>query len=297
MVKELIEVFSPAKINLFLGVVGKREDGFHELLSLITTVNFGDNLKIQLVEDQDSINCDYAGIPPAEENIVMKAIESFRRKYAFENGVQVSLNKKIPIGAGLGGGSSNAVALLNGLNELLGQPLDSEDLKEIAIGLGSDCALFFANAPVLVRGRGEIIDDMDKKFHEKIMGQRILIFMPAFSVNTKWAYNQLSLNPDYYIKKDLAESTLADRMKQFLANGDLGKILYNNFERVIFEKHKKLGELMKNLKKQFNVDGLLSGSGSSCFCILKEKSDVSGITAMIKEVLGKDVFMIETTIC
>lgn len=292
----MIEVFSPAKINLFLGVIGKRKDEFHELLSLVAPVNFGDTLNIELVNDKDSIESDFIGLPMDEENIILKAIKAFRRKYAFENGVKVLLDKKIPIGAGLGGGSSNAIATLKGVNYLLGHALNQEDLQKIAIALGSDCVLFFENGPVIMKGRGEIVEALDEELKEKLKGQRVLIFKPKFSVDTKWAYQQMALNPKFYIEREDAEFILKEGIEQFLTSEDLSGVLYNNFEKIILEKYKELGELMKNLKKQFRTKVLLSGSGSACFCTLDEKSDISGILKMIKEVLGKDIFIVETTI-
>lgn len=297
MSKETIEVFSPAKINLFLGIIGKRKDKFHELLSLVAQLNFGDSLKIALTEGKDKIICDYPGLPTGNDNIILKAIKAFRGRYAFQNGVNVFLDKKIPIGAGLGGGSSNAVAVLKGLNQLLGNALHQDDLKEIASELGSDCMLFFEDCPVFMRGRGDLIDPVDSAFKERLRGQRVLIFKPDFSIDTTWAYQQIALNPRFYIEREDAEFVLKESIDKFLMCGDLGDIMYNNFEKVIFEKHEVLHQLIKTLKMEFNLKCLLSGSGSACFCALEEQCDLIDIVTMIKEVLGKDIFIVETTIC
>lgn len=296
MTIETIEEFSPAKINLFLGIVGKRKDGYHELLSLVTRVAFGDHLRIKLVAEQDSLECDYPGLPLDSDNIIIQAVKAFRRRYAFENGVKIFLDKKIPLEAGLGGGSSNAVAALKGLNQLLGKPLSQEDLMEIAITLGSDCPLFFLDGPAFVRGRGEIVDNVDAVLKKNLIGQKILIFKPKFSINTQWAFLQMTLNTNFYIDPEAAEFFLKEGIDNFLLSGDLSGILYNNFEKVIFEKYKELGEFMKNLKMQFAVEALLSGSGSACFCVVNPNSDVLGIKNMIKDTLGKDIFIVETTI-
>lgn len=289
-------VFSPAKINLFLGVTGIRKDGYHELLSLIVKLAFGDHLEIELVDGRDSLECDYPGLPVPEDNIIMKAITAFRRRYAFENGVKIRLDKRIPIEAGLGGGSSNAVAALKGLNKLLGGVLNHADLMEIAADLGSDCPVFLEDGPAIVRGRGEVINAVDPGLKVGLTGKRLLIFKPKFSVNTRWAFAQMALSPRFYIEAEDAEFILNEGVHSYLATGDLGVILYNNFEKVIFEEHGELGQLMMNLKKQLGVWGLLSGSGSACFCILQEDSDLLAIRMMIEDVLGKDVFIIETTI-
>lgn len=280
-----------------MGIIGERKDKFHELLSLVAQLNFGDSLKIALTEGKDKIICDYPGLPTGNDNIILKAVKAFRGRYAFQNGVNVLLNKKIPIGAGLGGGSSNAVAVLKGLNKLLGNALSDEDLKGIATELGSDCPLFFEDGPVCMRGRGDFIDPLDSTFKERLRGRRVLIFKPDFSINTTWAYQQIALNPRFYIEREDAEFILKESIDKFLASGDLGELMYNNFEKVIFEKHKDLHELIKNLKLKFNLKVLLSGSGSACFSSLEEQCDLTGIVTMIKEVLGKDIFIVETTIC
>lgn len=290
-----VEIYSPAKINLFLAVIGERGDGYHDILSLVDAVKFGDILRIELVpEKHDSIECSMEGVPICEENLILKAIKAVRKYYFFDHGVKVFLNKKIPMGAGLGGGSSNAVALLKGLNELLGRVLSQELMKEIAIELGSDCLIFLDEGLKVVRGRGEKVEKVGLKLGEKIRGQKVIIFKPEFSINTGWAYGQMRQNPEYYVNNKDAEIALDVGIGRLLKGMDLENILYNNFEYIIFNKHKELKNLMDVLYKNFNVKGLLSGSGSACFILLKADSDGERIKERIREELGNKIFIVET---
>lgn len=293
--QNVIEVFSPAKINLFLAVIGERGDGYHDILSLAGTVKFGDFLKIELVpEGKDIIECRVAGVPLGEENLIMKAIKAVRQKHTFSAGVKVCLDKKIPMGAGLGGGSSNGVVTLKALNELLGGPLSKEEMREIALGLGSDCLIFLDEGLKVVRGRGEDVVRAGIELEEKIKGRGVIIFKPKFSVNTGWAYEEMRKNPGIYVNERDAEVALNVGIGRLLKGMELEGIFYNNFENVIFKKYKELKRMMDVLYEEFNVKGLLSGSGSACFVLLRPGSDGEEIKNRIKEELGEGIFVVET---
>lgn len=292
-----IEIFSPAKINLFLAVMGERGDGFHELLSLVGQVKFGDTLRMELVKgEEDRIECDVDCVPVGGDNLIMRAIVEVRRRFSFSEGVRVKLEKRIPMGAGLGGGSSNGVAALKGLNSLLGGVLSKKEMKEIAMRLGSDCPIFLEEGVVVVRGRGEEVERVGVEVEEQIRGQRVMIFKPGFSINTGWAYGEMRKRPECYIKEEDGKKMLEEGLGKILQGGGLEGILYNNFEDVIFGEHLELREVRKILYKDFNVRGIMSGSGSACFLILKADSDVEGIKKRIEKVLGKGIFIVETVI-
>lgn len=297
LLRNVIEVFSPAKVNLFLAVVGERSDGFHDILSLVGTVKFGDFLRFELVPGgEDTIECEVKEMPLGEDNLIMKAIKTFRKKYFFEQGVKVYIDKKIPIGAGLGGGSSNAIATLKGLNELLGGVLNKEEIGELAIGLGSDCLLFLEEGLKVVRGRGERIERLDVEIEKKIKGQRIIIFKPKFSINTGWAYGEMKKHPEDYVNPLDAELALDVGISRLLKGMSLEGILFNNFENVILEKYKELKRIKEILYEEFNVKSLLSGSGSACFVLLRPEIDAEGIKKRIREVLGEEIFVVETQV-
>ncbi|PWU07441.1 MAG: 4-(cytidine 5'-diphospho)-2-C-methyl-D-erythritol kinase [Verrucomicrobia bacterium] len=293
--KRVIEKKSVAKLNLFLAVLGKRSDIYHDILSLVARVRFGDNLRMELVPGgEDKIECDVCGVPLGEENLIMKAIGEVRKRVKFREGVRVILDKKIPMGAGLGGGSSNGVATLVGLNELLGKVLREEELRTIAKSMGSDCLFFLEEGVKVIRGRGDEVERVGIGIEERISGKRIIIFKPQYSIATAWAYGEMAKRPELYIKQRDAEVALDVGLGRLLKGEGLEGLLYNNFEYVIFEKYPELKKLMKELYEEFHVKGLLSGSGSACFVLMNLESDSEGIKRKIKEVLGEEIFMIET---
>lgn len=292
-----LEIFSPAKINLFLAVMGEREDRFHEILSLVAKVKLGDNLEIALNERiEDKIECNIEGVPLDNENLIMKAIKKIRQNHRFHEGVYVKLNKRIPIGAGFGGGSSNAVATLKGLNQLLGEPINTDQIKKLAMELGSDCPLFLEEGLMVIRGRGEKIERAGKELNERFKGQRILLFKPTYSINTRWAYEEMRKNPKYYVIKQDAEMGFNIGVERLIRGNELESILFNNFENIVFKAYPALRDVMTTLYEEHHIRGLLSGSGSGCFCLLKKDSDVIAIKKRIKEVIGEDIFIVESEI-
>lgn len=290
-----LEVFSPAKINLFLTVIGERGDGYHDILSLVGTISFGDILRIELVSGgKDSIECDVQGVPLGEENLILKAIRAIRRKHSFSEGVKVYLDKKIPMGAGLGGGSSNGVVTLKALNELLDGVLSKEEMREMALGLGSDCLIFLEEGLKVVRGRGDKVERAGIELEERIRGRRVVIFKPKFSINTGWAYGEMRKHSESYVNERDSEVALDVGIGRLLKGMELEGILYNNFENVIFRKYPELKRMMKILYEEFNVKGLLSGSGSACFVLLRPENDGEEIKRRIEEELGEGIFVVET---
>ena len=137
-----IKKFSPCKVNLMLAITGVREDGFHDLISLVTPTKFGDDLETELLPDgatSDTLSCDLEGVPCDESNLVIKAAKLFRQATGLEKYFKFDLEKRTPAGAGLGGGSSNGAIALASMNELCGKPLSMRQLEKIAAELGSDC--------------------------------------------------------------------------------------------------------------------------------------------------------------
>ena len=147
-------LFSPAKINLFLAVTGRRADGFHDLVSVVAPLDFGDELSVGAANGF-VLECDDPAVPVDGSNLILKAAAAFSAATKFKGGAHFKLTKRIPMGAGLGGGSSNAVTALRALNRLSGGLASEAQLEAIAAALGSDCVLFLKSAPMVMRGRGE----------------------------------------------------------------------------------------------------------------------------------------------
>jgi len=187
--QDVITVFSPAKVNLHLTVFDKRADGFHNLESVFLAVNFGDTLHFQTVNPENSIEITMKGMDsviPAEKNIIFKAISLFRQKTGFSKGLNITVEKRIPQGGGLGGGSSNAASTLLTLNRLAGLPCGKDALLDMAASLGSDVPFFVSETPAaLVTGRGEQIQPIEAP------SLYFTLVNPGFSSDTAAAFRLL----------------------------------------------------------------------------------------------------------
>ena len=290
----MVSVFSPAKINLFLAVTGRRADGFHDLVSVAAPLDFGDELK---AEDGGrrteggggfSLECDQPDVPVDGSNLVLKAAEAFAAATGWKQGVRFSLKKVIPMGAGLGGGSSNAVAALQAMNRLAGGLLAEEKLAQLAATLGSDCVLFLKNAPVVMRGRGERVESLPESAAARLRGRRVLLFKPGFGISTPWAYGRMVARGGDYLPATEAEARLVAWLG---GSAPAERILFNNMEPAAFEKYLALPLLLERLRKEFGVATAMSGSGSACFAVLRDDTVTAPLVARIRECWGPAAFV------
>ena len=283
---------SPAKINLFLAITGRRADGFHDLVSVVAPVDFGDTLEIEETSGGFSLACDDPALEVDETNLVLRAARAFAAASGWTGGARFALTKRIPTGAGLGGGSSNAAATLRGLNTLAGHPVSDARLAEIAAQLGSDCALFLHGGPVVMRGRGERLAPLPATAISRLKGRRVLIFKPGFSISTLWAYRRMAAEaPRDYLPADLAEARLADWLAAPEAKAE--ELLFNNMEKPAFAKYVALPVLLEVLRTEFGLTPRMSGSGSACFALLPDGVPVASIRTRICEYWGPETFVVE----
>jgi 4-diphosphocytidyl-2-C-methyl-D-erythritol kinase len=280
-----VSVFSPAKLNLFLAVTGRRADGFHDLVSLVTPLTWGDDLEAQLASLADgarfSLACDHPEVPLDGTNLILRAAEAFAVAANWRGAVHFKLTKRIPVGAGLGGGSSNAAAALRALNRLAGDRLDEAQLAGVAATLGSDCVLFLRQAPVVMRGRGERIEPLPEPVLARLRGRRVLLFKPSFGISTPWAYQRLIARGGDYLAAEEAERRLAGWVG---GEAPAEELLFNNMEPAAFEKYGALSLLLGRLRRDFGAAVAMSGSGSACFALLKEE-DGDAVVAGLKQVI------------
>ncbi|MBC2604518.1 4-(cytidine 5'-diphospho)-2-C-methyl-D-erythritol kinase [Pelagicoccus albus] len=289
-----IEVFSPAKINLFLSVLGRMENGFHELASLVAQVDFGDRLFIDW-EAADSaaveLSCDDPSLPTDSGNLAYAAAEGFLLRSGLKWRVRIRLEKRIPHGAGLGGGSSNASAVLTALGKLAQEAgelgLSRGETLELAAELGSDCPLFLDQKPKLMRGRGEVLSPVFGAAAEDLVGRELLLFKPSFSISTPWAYKTLAATEGAYDQREWAEERLAAWSSGDL---DLSQLLHNSFEKVAFPKYAAFDPLFRKMKG-YSLECLMSGSGSSCFALLSSSSNVALLEGVVRDCWGDRVFV------
>ena len=282
---------SPAKINLFLAVTGRRADGFHDLVSVVAPLAWGDTLTIESASDF-TLECSEESVPPDGTNLVLKAAEAFRRVTGYRGGARFNLVKRIPMGAGLGGGSSNAATTLKALNQLAGHLLSPSALAEVAAEIGSDCPFFLEPRPVTMRGRGEQLEPMSEAGSQRLRGRRVLLFKPAFGISTPWAYAQMAATaPASYLPAAEAE----ERLNRWLRSGEPAeRLLFNNMETPAFRKFPALPALTELLRTRFGLAVGMSGSGSACFALLPERVPIHEIEKMIRDAWGESAFVHHT---
>jgi 4-diphosphocytidyl-2-C-methyl-D-erythritol kinase len=250
-----MQLFASAKINLSLKILHRREDGFHEIDTLMAPLSLCDELTIEPNESGSGLvfSSDDSSLPAGEENLVVRAARVFFAEIKKEPRARIELRKKIPHGAGLGGGSSDAASTLLGLNELHGTPLSPARLTTLAAEVGSDVPFFLARGAARCRGRGEIVQPAGP-----LPELSLLLLKPEFGVPTPWAYQHW---------RDSRELPGVDYAPQ-----TVGKlILRNDLERPVFEKHLFLARVKGWLREQPEVvAALLSGSGSTMFAVLRD---------------------------
>ncbi len=286
-------IFCPAKVNPFLVVSGLREDGYHNLLSVAAPLDFGDHLWVEkgAPGEPDTLECDNPGLDAGPSNLVMQASAAFRKHRNLDFSLRYQLQKRIPVGAGFGGGSSNAAAVLRLLNSLLDPPLPEKELLSIGADLGSDVPLFLSNKPVIMRGRGEQIEPLPAVAANRLSGRRVLLFKPEFAIETAWAYQRMAANPSHY----LSYKQCVAKLNRWLESAQsLEELFFNNFETPIFEKFLTYPALYAMISEMDGVASLLSGSGSACLALFNNDESLRALKSAIQTAWGEEVFMVES---
>lgn len=259
----MLTIKAPAKINWSLYVLRKREDGYHDILSLIQGIDLYDTIDFETFHDIRI----YSNVSIRKENnIVYKAIRALQEYVGIKNGVKVSLKKEIPIGAGLGGGSSDGAFTLKALNELWQLKLSNNELIRIGQTLGSDVSFFFNLPFCLVEGKGDLLKPL--KIEKSYI---LLIVKPKFSISTRWAYESLNLsNP--LTENNEKVNNIIYHLYETLLRGDIVNIhLWNDFEKIVMKKYPEIGLIKRQLKKFGAIASVMSGSGSAVFGLFESK--------------------------
>ncbi|MFC2025500.1 4-(cytidine 5'-diphospho)-2-C-methyl-D-erythritol kinase [Chloroflexota bacterium] len=270
----MLTVLAPAKINLTLEVLDKRQDGFHEIRSVIQTINLCDSLCFQPGENIkfESNWSDWI----AEESLVSKAARLLQEATRCSNGVKITISKRTPLVSGLGGDSSDAAAVLRGLNKLWELGLSRKELLKLAAQLGSDVAFFLYGGTALVKGRGEIVTPLPPLPHVWV----ILAIPPVSRLpgKTKQLYDSLGANhyTDGQITQRLIEGLKAG--KEFDTSH-----LFNTFENVAFTRFPKIGVSRSYMLKMGASNVHLAGSGPTLFTLVKDKAQAEGLCFRLKQ--------------
>jgi 4-diphosphocytidyl-2-C-methyl-D-erythritol kinase len=283
-----LEKQSGCKVNLLLNILRKRSDGFHELESVMHPVAVFDQLTFSRASKGIQLTCSEPSLPTDSRNLVYRAAALFLETAHITEGVALSLQKRIPISAGLGGGSGNAAATLLGLNELFGGPLSNSNLQTLAPTLGSDVAFFLQGQPALATGRGETVQGL--AFFPTLKRAAFLLIHPGFGISTAWAYQQLARFPAALNGKP----GRAQKLIKLLQDSDLveaGKEFYNSLEAPALHKYPLLALFQDFLRDNGAAATLMSGSGSTTFALTSNTSEAENLAEKFKAKFGTTNWM------
>jgi 4-diphosphocytidyl-2-C-methyl-D-erythritol kinase len=278
-----IEKQSPCKINLLLNILGRRPDGFHELETVMHPVRVCDTLTFARLAHSLELTCTDPNLKTDGVNLVYRAAAAFRERAGISDGVRIHLEKRIPMGAGLGGGSGNAATTLTALNELFGSPLEASQLHEIAASLGSDIPFFLQGRPALATGRGERVEPLE--FFPALRGTAFLLVHPGFGISTPWAYQQLSRFPEALNGKPGRAKALISALESNDLSG-ASREFYNTLETPALLKFPLLALYQEFLRASGALVTLMSGSGSATFAIVRSLEAGRSLEEKLKERFG-----------
>lgn len=258
----------PAKINLFLHIVNKRTDNFHELQSLITKIDLFDEL---LVEKSTKFSLEiygeFAKFIDIKDNLFIKILDYFVKNFDINSNLKITLQKNIPVGAGLGGGSSNGAYFIKILNEIFDLRLSTSAMQKISLNFGSDIAFFFENKACLMSGRGEFLTPISK-FKNDFEKLKILLINPKIHLSTKEIFQDFA-QKNYKFSEIFSERIFLKKSLQ-----EILTIFNNDLEETAITKAPMISEILQNLQKFSPICAKMSGSGSSCFAIFDNEKNL-----------------------
>lgn len=252
---------SHAKVNLRLEILGRREDGYHELRTVFQKISLHDILHFSLKKEKSiSIRADHPKLPLGAKNLVYKAAQSILKASGYKGGVDIGIEKKIPLGAGLGGGSSNAAATLTALNKLLEMKLSQKELMEMGLRVGADVPFFFLKGAAIGLGIGERLK------REELPSLWYVLIYPNFEVSTRWAYQHFVLtNQRFHIN-----------LHKFLKTPEgISRILLNHLEGVVSKRYPQINLMKDRLLSAGAIGALMTGSGPTVFGLFTETKNAA----------------------
>lgn len=258
-----ITVKAPAKVNFFLKVVGRRPDGYHDLVSVMQALELSDEVTVEESPGGINVACDSADVPVGPENIAFGAARALLHEAGTTSGVNIRIKKKIPVAAGLGGGSSDAAATLIGINLLFGLGISRRRLRDIGLKLGADVPFFLSWPFALAEGVGEVLRELPPPEETWLV-----VVNPGFPVSTKWVFGSLN----FELTNNINSITLPQFEGQALNAGLLASYLHNDLERVTVVKYPRINELKERLVSEGALGALMSGSGPTVFGVFEGRS-------------------------
>ncbi len=265
----MLDVTTRAKVNLSLEVLGKRADGFHEIETILQTIDLADRMRVELTNDgRVEIACETPGIPTDESNLCHRAVVAMRARAGRSLGARIALEKRIPAGAGLGGGSANAAGVILAVNQGLGLELPEKILMKIAAGIGSDVPFLLRGGTMVGRGRGEVLTPI-----EPMKAGYFVIVKPEVSIPTAWVYSNLSFRLTRHRPRLNLRAVSA-----VLARFPKAEWPYRNaLETVVFPAYPSVAKLWEELVSERPCFASMTGSGSALFAVFDRKARASEV--------------------
>ena len=258
-----------AKINLYLDILGRRSDGHHEIESIVQSVRLYDKIILRLKGREIKIRCTHPEVPLDEQNTCYRAAEILLTVLGMRQGLEIEIQKNIPIGSGLGGGSADAAATLIGMRKLFQIDIPFSDLSKLALELGSDVPFCLLGGTALVRGRGEKIIPLPL-----LKNGWFILVDPGISISTSWVYSRLQ---GKLTKKRLDIKLIKELIKKEGMRGVSKFPLYNKLEEVVIERFPTLRDIKAKLIEAGATGALMTGSGSTIFAVAEDEERVKSI--------------------
>lgn len=275
-------ILVPGKVNLALKVIGRRPDGYHDIWSIIVPISIFDRVLLTLDFNGKglSVECNFQDVPLDERNLAVRALRAYQGVAGWPSedwGVRIGLEKNIPVGAGLGGGSADAAGLLMLLNRLNPYPLKDDVLKKVAASVGADVPFFLEGCPCIAEGIGDRLTPLSN-----IRAYSLVLIKPPFTVSTAWAYGSLELTEmgDFFMKKKVEGGEL-----------EVVEVLVNDLERVTIAKYPVLGDMKRWLMGKGAKGSLMSGSGPTVFGIFDDAETAFRIAEEARHFWGESYWI------
>jgi 4-diphosphocytidyl-2-C-methyl-D-erythritol kinase len=281
-----VEIDSYSKINLTLNILGKRRDGYHNIETIMQSVNLADRVFIRKEKEGVKIKCTHPRVPIDTQSLTYRSAEKILNRYRIKKGVKIEIDKKIPLASGMAGGSANSASILVGINKLFALNLSNKDLREIGEELGMDVPFCIQNGTALAYHRGEKVTPLPP-INPPLW---IIIINPGFKISSEWAYNNIDLDQ---IKR---EKNNTKAMLKALKEGELEEIaknLFNSFEGLIIKKYPEIGKIKDRLIEESALGALMSGSGPTVFGIAQNKEQALKIYKKLKSEY-KSIWVVHT---
>ncbi|NUN65918.1 4-(cytidine 5'-diphospho)-2-C-methyl-D-erythritol kinase [Pseudanabaena biceps] len=280
-----ISLKAAAKVNLYLEITGNRPDNYHELVMILQSIDLCDRVDIRKIgTDEIQITCSNPEVPCDRTNLAYKAAALLKKSFPDVGGMEISIDKQIPMGAGLAGGSADAAAVLVGIDRLWDLGLTKSELCDFAAQLGSDIPFCISGGTALATGRGEILSPLPD-----LTDLFLVICKPRqIAISTVWAY-QTFRSQNLLATSQVKDQNLSSQIVTAIASGGeaaavkIGRLLYNDLERVVLPEYPAIAELKQKLLDQECLGAMMSGSGSTVFAIASDLERAEIIAEFIKQ--------------